>query len=116
MPINPWQDNPDYAVHELTIANGTQTSTAAADLKNGTLCGILIPSPFTGTSVSFLVREDEVDYAVHDGAGALYEVTVAAGVFVPVDSSKFIAVRHLKVRSGSAEGGARTVKLVTRKL
>jgi hypothetical protein len=110
-----WRDNPDYTVKEVTIANGAQESTAV-DLGSGTLCGVIIPGTFTGTVMTFLAVEDSTSYAIYDAEGAAdYSIAVAASKFVPVDTTKFVAVRNLKVKSWSVEGGARTVKLVTRK-
>jgi hypothetical protein len=97
----------------LVIANGQQSS-GAGDLTGFTLCGFFTPAALTGTTLTF-----EVSTAV-DGtfvplksttSGTALSYTVAASGYYAVDPKDFYGVQFLKVKSGSAEGAARTVTL-----
>jgi hypothetical protein len=112
-----WQDNySGFAEREVTIANG-QTESAEVDLAGRVPVGLFVDGTLTGTTVTFLAaRVTAGDFLpVQDGEGAAYSVTVASDQYIPLDPSKFWGVRFLKVKSGSAEGAARTVYLQTRK-
>jgi hypothetical protein len=103
------------AFTDVTIASSGTISTAA-NLGDGVLTMLLMPATFTGTAVTFQVAEsaDGTYRALTDSAGAAVSVTVAASKAVALNPTTFLGVRHIKVVSGSAEGGARTVTLVTR--
>lgn len=111
-----FQQNPDYT-DDVTVANGA-TNSSQIDLKDKTLLGLFMPAAFTGTTITFLTSQvlGGTDVTVTDGAGTDYSVTVAASKYVPVDPQKFLGVRFLKVKSGSTEGGARTVGISSRSM
>lgn len=116
MAVDGWQQNTAYGV-AATIANGQQTS-GAVDLKNKTLVAVALPAALTGVALTFFAATSLAGTykEVTDGAGTAYSVVVAADKCVPVDTAKFLGVRFLKVKSGSAEGGARTLELLVRDL
>lgn len=97
----------------VAIANGATVS-SAADLVGHTLCGFSIPSAFTGTAITFQASLDGTTYQQLYNGGSAYSVTVAADKYVTVDPSVFAGVRYVKLVSGSAEGGARTITLAKR--
>lgn len=101
--------------YPVVIANAA-TASAALDLGSGTVCGIYIPSSFTGTSITFTSALTFTGtYApVKDGAGAAVSKTVAAGDYVYLDPAIFAGIQYIKVVSGSAEGAARTVTFAVR--
>lgn len=95
----------------VVIANGAQES-SAIDCGGMTLVGILLPAVFTGTALTF-----ETSTAV-DGtfvpiktttSGSLLSYTVAQGTYCALDPKDFHGIRFLKIKSGSAEGAARTL-------
>lgn len=95
----------------VTIANGAQLS-SAVDLLGFTLCAVETPGTFTGTAITFEVSSDNSTFVpVHKEDGNAYSITVAASRATIVDISKFRGFRYLKIKSGSAEGAARTVTL-----
>lgn len=98
-----------------TIASGATTS-SEIDLSGTTLCGIYIPSAFTGTSISFqaATASGGTFVSVRDGAGNAISKTVAPSQFIKLDPTDFVGVRYLKVVSGSTEGAARTLILAAR--
>ena len=96
---------------DVTIANGAQSS-SVADLLGFTLCAVQTPGTFTGTAITFEVSADNSTFVpVHVEAGTAYSITVAASRATIVDIQKFRGFRYVRVKSGSAEGGARTVTL-----
>ena len=101
--------------HAGNIANG-DTKTQAIDLGQATLCGVFVPSAFTGTAISFEASSTLAGtyVAVKDGLGASVSMTVAAGQYILIDPALMAGVRFLKVVSGSAEGAARVLTLAAR--
>ena len=110
------QDNAvlNYA-KTATIANAGQLS-GAVNMGGMTPVGLFVPAAFTGTALTFFVSDaaDGTYVELRDDAGAAYTVTVAPGGYVALDPEKFRGVRHLKVRSGSAEGAERVIKIAGR--
>ena len=95
----------------VTIANGAQLS-GAVDLLGFTLCAVETPATFTGTAITFEVSNDNSTFVpVHKEDGNAYSITVSTSRATIVDILKFRGFRYLKIKSGSAEGGARTVVL-----
>lgn len=96
---------------DIVIANGAQSS-AAFNCGGMSLVGVLLPAAFTGTALTF-----EVSTAI-DGtfvplksstSGTALSYTVAQGTYCAIDPKDFHGVQFLKIKSGSAEGGARTL-------
>lgn len=94
-----------------TIANSAQESSAIAT-GGMALTGIFLPAAFTGTALTF-----EAATAI-DGtyvpvkstiSGTALSYTVAQGTYCAIDPKDFQGIPFLKIKSGSAEGGARTL-------
>lgn len=105
--------NPDYL--DATIANGA-TDSNWVQLKGKQLVAVVFPAAFTGTSVRFRARVDS-------GAGNIIEqkesttdfsLTFAASGWVPVSVDVFCGVPEVQIVAGSAQGAARTIRLITR--
>lgn len=97
-------------------ANGAATIAASAT-KSGvvscgglTLCGILMPTAFTGTTITFEASNaaDGTFSPVYNSAGQV-SYTVAAARFVSINPVDFQGVAFLKIVSGSAEGASRAL-------
>jgi len=102
----------ERTIKTFAIANGQQTSQEIAT-GQGQLLGLFLPAAFTGTAITFLASDASggtfVD--VYDVGGAsAYSVTVAAGRFVPLDPRVFVGCAFVKIKSGTAEAAARSVK------
>lgn len=99
----------------MSIANGAQSS-SAIDLKGFVLAGIKLPAVFTGTALTFEVSDaiDGTFQPLYDASNALVSMTVAQGRWYAVDPANFQGVQFLKIKSGSAEGGARTLTVSLR--
>lgn len=97
----------------VVIANGQQSS-GAIDCGGMALCGILFPAAFTGTALTFEVS-DAIDGTFvplkSTTSGSALSYTVAQATYGAIDPKDFQGVRFLKVKSGSSEGAARTLKL-----
>lgn len=98
-----------------TIASSSTTS-SEIDLSGTTLCGIYIPSAFTGTSISFQASSASggTFVAVKDGSGNSISKTVASSQFIRLDPTDFVGIRFLKIVSGSTEGADRILTLAAR--
>lgn len=92
-----------------TIANGQQESSALS-LAGFTLVGIQFPAAFTGTTVTFEMSDavGGTYVPVYNSAG-LVTYTIAQGRYYAIDPKDFYGINFLKIKSGSAEGAARTL-------
>lgn len=103
---------------KVTIANG-ESKSAIIDLQGRCPVGFRMPAAFTGTALTFEASVDKVDshFAVlKDSAGATVTITVAAGTYVVLAQATkalLAGVMNLKVVSGSAEGAAREIEMIT---
>ena len=97
------------------IAAAGQTSGAVA-LGGTTPVGVYLPAAFTGTTLTFTACSTAggTFVPILDDAGGTLTRTVAQGRFLPLDPSLFSGVQFLKIVSGSVEGSARDLVLVTR--
>lgn len=103
------------ATLDAVIANAGTDSTTVTAPANATLLGVQIPASMTGTTLKFkslpdaagtpvlIKKPDNTDYSITIGSAAAY---------YPVDANMFDGVSFVQVISGTAEGAARTLKLV----
>ena len=101
----------------ITIANG-QTASAAIKLEGRTLCGLFIPSAFTGTAITFEAsRYAETTFiSMFDGSGVAISKTVAQGQYIVLNPQDFAGINYIKVVSGSAEAAEREIALALKSL
>lgn len=91
-----------------TIANSAQESSAITC--NGlSLTGFFIPAAFTGTAITFEASPDGVTYYPVVGIAGALSVTVTTSTYYAVDSKNFQGIAYLRLKSGTSEGGARTI-------
>lgn len=86
---------------DATILSGASLSDGV-NLAGHILCGVYMPAGWTAAGISFQASIDGVTFVDMYAAGA--ELTSAAGAsqYVALDSSVFLGVRAIKVRSGTA--------------
>lgn len=93
----------------VTIANGVQVS-SVIDQSSMTLIGVKVPSAFTGTTITFQMCDTSggtyVD--VYNSAGQV-SYTVAPSRYVAINPADLQGCAFLKIKSGTAEGAARTL-------
>ena len=98
----------------VTIANAGTTSTAI-DCRSCTIVGIIIPSAFTGTSLTFTASDDNSTFRdLYNSHGAQYYCVVAVDRHIALELSDFMCARYFKLVSGSTEGAERTITVVLR--
>ena len=97
------------------IASGATTS-SEIDLSGTTICGIYIPSAFTGTGLTFSAStvSGGTFVSIRDGAGNAISKTIAAGQYLRLDPTDFVGVRFLQIVSNATEAAARTLTLAAR--
>ncbi len=100
-----------------SIAISTAQS-ATIDLKGTQLCGLHMPSAFSGSSVKIMASPDGVaTFNPVQSAGADFVLTVAASKYVPIENLALIAgLRFIQIQSNATEAAARTITLATRPL
>lgn len=96
-----------------SIANGGTTS-ATVSIAGVGIGGFQMPAAFTGTALTFNVSADGVTFAgLYSEANTRISVTVAAGRAYSLPAYWFSSWRYVQVISGSAEGAARDITLLT---
>lgn len=102
------QFNPALSV---VIANGA-TESGAITTGGQCLCGVLMPAAFTGTAITFEASSavDGTYVPVYGSAGAsVLSYVVGTSRYIAIDPKDFQGIEFLKIKSGSAEGAARTL-------
>lgn len=109
---------PQYTNCTIVIATSTTVS-AEVDLGGNTLVGIITPSTFDGTALTFQMAPVTggtfVPVAASNAASTAYTVTTTASIFTPIDPTVFKGARFVKVVTSSAQTTTDTILiLVTR--
>lgn len=101
----------------VTIANGA-TASGEADLGGTTLVGVILPAALTGTTLTFTAASAAggTFIPVTGSNGSNLSFTVAASKYLAIDPALFHGVRFIKAVSGSTEGAARDLILVSKPL
>jgi hypothetical protein len=95
-------------VINATVASGASLSGVIG--LNGCLpTGLVIPSNFDGTQITFQVSADGTTYQVLWCNGALLTLTVAASVSYTLKPEDFIGWRYLKVATVTQQATSDTV-------
>lgn len=103
---------PDYEKTAVIASSGT--TSAAIDLGDDTLVGIIFPAAFTGTAVS-LQMSDAIGgtyVTVQDGDGADLSLVATASKYVPINNLALTkGLRFIKIVSNDTEAAERTLIL-----
>ena len=115
-----------YAIQNLASANtGSVTITSGStestvfDMSNKLIAGLIFPASYEGGNVTFLGSDlvDGTFVPVYDSNGAVVIATATASQFVALVGNTLQAVANvpfLKIKSGSAVGADRVVKIVAK--
>jgi hypothetical protein len=102
---------------DFTIASGEALS-AARHINNRIPCGIFMSAGWTAAVITLQTSLDNSTfYNIHEFDGSELTLTVAAGLYVPLDTSRLLGIgRYLRIRSGTAgtpvnQGAERVVSL-----
>lgn len=87
-----------------------QSLTAGFATDGLSLCGIQLPSTFTGTAVTFLACDtlSGIYVPVYNASGPV-TYTVAASRYVAIDPKDFFGISFLKIQSNGTEAADRTL-------
>jgi hypothetical protein len=100
----------------VAISNGGTTSTSISMTRNRVPVAILTPTALTGTTMTFQASVDGTNfYDVYNGSSA-YSLTVAASRYIALNPDVFQGVFYIRLVSGSAEGAARTIYVISGEL
>lgn len=100
--------------NEVTIANG-QTTSGAIDLQGLVICQIIMPAAFTSASISFTSSHNDGTYQpLYNTANTALSITIGTSRTYNIAPSDFAGCRFLKIVSAGAEGGSRTIGIITR--
>ncbi len=98
----------------VTIASSGTESTAL-DLQGMGLVGMLIPSAFTGASVTFKASIDGTNfYDIYNSDNTQFSITVGTSRWYNLDIRDFLGARYVKIVSASSEGAERTITCIMR--
>lgn len=119
--MNPTQD--PVRLVPFAVANGASTSDDH-NLLGHVIVGVFTPAALTSTTIAFDQRFVPDPAApntgtwvpVYDSDGNEVSITVAAGRFTAINPTALPFAGQTRIRTGSAEGAARTIQLVTRQL
>lgn len=102
---------------ETVLILSGQTKSAAVSLRGTTICGIYVPSSFTGASISFEASPDGVTFSpIKSPAGTLLSIPVVAGDYASLYPLDFVGIEFLKLVSASAEAADRSIILSLREV
>lgn len=95
------RETPHKTLAATIAASGTKSS--GIDISGFALCGVILPSTFDGTALSFEVSVDDSSYYVlRDSAGDI-SFTVAASRALALDPALFSGFRYVKIVAGSTQ-------------
>lgn len=98
----------DHDFQEIVIANGGTVS-EPAELSHYARGSFAIPAAFTGTTITFSVsRNNSTYFNLYDEGNNQLSITVSTSRAYPIPPEAF-DWPFLKLTSGSAEGGERTI-------
>ena len=102
-------------IFPATITSGNTDSSAVDVAENG-VCGLEIPSAFTGSSISFKVTSNPngTYQTLTNSDGTTYTLTVAAGKNIIVRPINLAGWRFMKLVSGSTESADRKINIMAR--
>lgn len=106
--------NTQFQTTTLTVANGATLSDAINCNGQG-IIGVIMPAALTSTAMTFTGSQDNVTFtALYNAAGTALSTTVAANRIILFTPGDLIGLQWIKLVMGSAEGGARSIQVITR--
>jgi hypothetical protein len=99
------------------VIEASSTTSTVVDLSDLAMVGIIMPSIFTGTALTFNGSLDNVNfYPLYNTAGTELSITVSPDIWIEFTPGDFCAVRYLSFVSNQTEGQNRELQIVTRSL
>jgi len=104
----------NFDSNTVTIAINTTTSDVI-DLGSNGFVGIILPSAFTGTAITFTGSIDNSTFtALYNSSNSAFSIAVAASRYYILNPADFLGTRYVKLVSNASEAAARTITVVTR--
>lgn len=104
----------DFNTNVVTIAISTTTS-EAIDLGSLGFVGIILPSAFTGTAITFTGSIDNSTFtALYNSNNSAYSIAVSASRYYMLNPADFMGSRYIKLVSNATEAAGRTITVITR--
>ena|SRR4030067_3630375 len=103
----------------VTVANGVSLS-GAINVETHVICAFVTDSGWNTAALSFQASSDGTNYFnLYSDGSELTFAAIAASTWVTIDPARFLGIRHLKVRSGTAgspvnQTGDSVVTVITR--
>ena len=97
----------------VTIANGGTVSTTLTLEGSRIPLALITPAALTGTTFTFKASNDNATFYPVYLESSSYSVTVSTSRHIALDRRAMEGVRYLQVVSGSAEGAARTIGVIS---
>lgn len=97
----------------VVIANGGTISTSLTLENNRIPLAIITPSALTGTAFTFNVSNDGSTFTPLYYESTAYSITTSTSRHHALNRAAFEGVKFLQVVSGTAEGAARTIKVIS---
>lgn len=97
----------------VTIANNEQAS-SAIDCRKQQLVGFYTPASMTGTAFSLQASHDGTNFFTVLDEGDAYSKTMASSRYISVKPQLTAGMHYVKIVSGTAESGAKTLTAVVR--
>lgn len=97
----------------ITIVIGTSVTTSAAyDLADYDLVGLITPSTFDGTDITFLGSADNstfVPVAASNGAATAYTIVTTTSTGSPINPTIFAGFRYIKIKTTTNQATTDTI-------
>lgn len=100
----------------VTIANAGTTSTALQIPNDCAVVSIQTPAALTGVAFTLQGSQDGTNFGDIYVDGAVYTFTVTTSKVYQISPRVTLGLSAIKIVSGSAEGGARTILVSTSKV
>ncbi len=100
---------------EITKIASGQTTSEAVSLKEASIVGIIIPSAFTGTSLTFMVSEEEggtYKQMTRGIDGASVTALASADDHIAILIGDFLTSKYIKLVSSASEAADREIELI----
>lgn len=104
----------NFNTNAVTIAINASTS-SVLDLESNGFVGLILPSAFTGTAITFTGSIDNSTFtALYNSSNSAYSIAVSASRYYMLNPADFIGTRYVKIVSNGTEAAARTITTITR--
>lgn len=115
---NTSQFEPVVAYNQTAVIANSASESGVVDLSGATLCGLIMPAAFDGTTLTFSSSTSATGtfQNLYDANGNQISATIAASRNIALNPADFAGVRYLKIISNSAESAERTITISARAL